>query len=181
MNSDDELTPDQAERLRRARIDLTPPPELETRTVSALRARRLVGRRRRATAAAWLVASALLIAMAVWRVEHRAQAPDTSPRDSRFVLLLYAGDRPVRGAADDRRREYAAWARGLSDRGVEISGEELGQDRRLMGAGAVTLDVPRGFFVVRAPDLDAAERIAGGCPHLKYGGAIVVLPVVQGQ
>jgi hypothetical protein len=34
--------------------------------------------------------------------------------------------------------------------------------------------LPRGFFVVSAPDLNAAHQIASTCPHLRYGGRIVI-------
>jgi len=31
-----------------------------------------------------------------------------------------------------------------------------------------------GYFIIRAASLDQALRIAGGCPHLDYGGEIEV-------
>jgi predicted GIY-YIG superfamily endonuclease len=40
--------------------------------------------------------------------------------------------------------------------------------------GSVPPVQPRGFFVVRARDLAEAQRIAAACPHLRYGGRIVL-------
>jgi hypothetical protein len=95
------------------------------------------------------------------------------------VLLLYAGVDPIAGAPDARRQEYAQWARDLTSRGIAISGEELSEEAREVGSGGrPTGDLPRGFFVVAAADVEAAERIASTCPHLHYGGRIVVKRIV---
>jgi hypothetical protein len=94
----------------------------------------------------------------------------------RYMLLLYAGGDPVTGTADDRRREYAQWARDIASRGVAISGDELADESKVLGAGTdvnTTLQ-PRGFFIVEAPDLPSAERVASSCPHLRHGGRIVI-------
>jgi hypothetical protein len=99
-----------------------------------------------------------------------------TPAGPRYVLLLYAGAEPVAGSADGRRREYAEWARGVASSGVAISGEELTAETRAVGADGPSgpAALPRGFFVVSVPDLDAAQRIASTCPHLRYGGRIVI-------
>jgi hypothetical protein len=112
-------------------------------------------------------------------VTRRSVAPPESPR---FVLLIYAGTSPVAGAPDIRRREYSQWARDLAAGGTPISGEELSEDAREVPAPpGAPLDglLPSGFFVVSAPDLDAAQRIASTCPHIRYGGRIVVKRVVS--
>ena len=91
------------------------------------------------------------------------------------MLLLYAGSEPVTGSADDRRREYAQWARDIASRGVTISGEELAGEMRVIGAATdVSPTQPRGFFIVEAPDLAAAERLASTCPHFRHGGRILI-------
>ena len=179
MNNDDWTAEEQA-RLRAARIDGVPPRGLEETTVAALRERGLVRPpKRRLMAVAALVAMAAALVVAVgWSVTHRSVAPPSSPR---FVLLLYAGTDPVAGAPDARRREYSQWARDVSAGGTAISGEELSEEAREIPAPAGAPPgglLPRGFFLVSAPDLDAAERIASTCPHLKYGGRIVIKRVV---
>lgn len=55
------------------------------------------------------------------------RAPAVSPPETKFALFLYEGDEFDR-TADARAlaAEYAAWASELRDRGVTITGEELG-------------------------------------------------------
>jgi hypothetical protein len=179
--TDDELTREEHDRFARARVPVTPPAGLEDRTVRALRERGLVRRPRPWSSAIAAVAAAAAILLAVGWGVMRTAAPGGPPAaGSRFVLLLYAGVDPPAGAADTRRQEYAAWARDLSSRGVAITGEELAEDAREIGGGAASPPglLPRGFFVLGAESLDAAERIAATCPHLRYGGRIAVKRVV---
>jgi hypothetical protein len=185
MNND-EWTPEEQDRLKAARVDGIPPRGLEEATVGALRERGLVRPANRGLmAAAGLVAmAAALVAAVGWGVMHRSAAPAPAPPASpRFVLLLYAGTDPIAGTPDTRRREYSQWARDVAAGGAAISGEELAEESRELptGAdpGAVAGPLPRGFFVVSAPDLDAAQRIASTCPHLRYGGRIVVKRIVS--
>lgn len=191
MNNE-EWTPEELERLRAARADTVPPPDLEAATVATLRHRGLVTRRlahgpvaaafrqKAVAAAALLAVAAALVVAASWSVMHKTAAPVPPSASPRFVLLLYAGADPIAGAPDTRRQEYAQWARDLSSRGIAISGEELSDEAaREVGSRARPAgDLPRGFFVVAAADLEAAEQIASTCPHLRYGGRIVVKRIV---
>jgi hypothetical protein len=188
----EEWTPEERERLRAARAELVPPPDLEDATVAALRHRGLVTRRfphgagvaafrrKAVVATALLTLAATLVMAAGWSVMHRAVAPITPSPSPRFVLLLYAGADPIAGTPGTRRQEYAQWARDLSSRGITISGEELSEETRQVGSTVPpAADLPRGFFVVTAADLEAAQRIASSCPHLRYGGRIVVKRIVS--
>ena len=112
------------------------------------------------------------------------------------MLLLYE-DAAYRAAATsedqaDRVAEYVAWAGELRERGVEVEGEELapaGESAWLdgrwdgvvaaEGAPGGTLGALAGYFVVAAPDLDAALAIARTTPHLAHGGTVVVRRVVE--
>src|SRR4029078_13733523 len=79
-------------------------------------------------------------------------------------------------AAAASRREYAKGARESAWRGVAISGEELAEETSVVGSGGdvnPTLQ-PRGFFIVEAPDLPSAERLASTCPPLRHGVRIVI-------
>jgi hypothetical protein len=189
MNNE-EWTEEELARLRAARTDAVPPPGLEDATVAALQHRGLVASafrrrtaRRLAAAGALLGTAAALVAAIAWSVTHKPAPPAGPPAAPRFVLLLYAGAEPIAGAADTRRREYAQWARGVAAGGAAISGEELSEDGREVPAPVdappAMVPLPRGFFVVSAPDLDAAQRIASTCPHLRYGGRIVVKRIVS--
>jgi hypothetical protein len=176
--TDEDLTRDERDRLARARVPVEPPSGLEDRTVRALRERGLVRRPRpRAIAIGAFAAAAAIVLAAGWAAMSRTAAPGAGPR---FVLLLYAGTDAPAGTADIRRQEYAAWARELASRGVAITGEELGSETLEVGTGASSAAdlLPRGFFVVSAESLEAAERIAATCPHLRHGGRIAVKRIV---
>ena len=201
----DDLSQEEYERLRRARTDVAPPPRLEDDTVAILRERGLVrpALRIRSIASArwtWAIAAAI-VAIAGWPIVQRLARPELAssavPASAaasssstiagpRYMLLLYAGGTAVTGTPDTRRREYADWARGLASRGVAISGEELSEEAREIGAAdgsaaraPASSPLPRGYFVVSAPDLESAQRIASTCPHLRYGGRIVVKKIVS--
>ena len=176
---DDELPPDVAKALSDARVPMAPPRAVEDATLASLRERGLVYPRRRRAIAMWTAAAAAaIVALAAWLVLARTTPPADGPR---FVLLLYAGSDPVGGTADVRRQEYGAWARDLASRGVQVSGEELSEESAALGAtnAAAEAALPRGFFVIRADDLEAAQRIASTCPHLRYGGRIVIKRVMS--
>ena len=183
--TDDDLTGEERDRLRRARVDPAPPRALEDQTVEALRRRGLLRRSRRSlVAVGWPVAAAAALAAAVtWMALHRSSTPGAAATGPRFVLLLYAGAEPVDGSPETRRREYAQWARDIASRGVSISGEELSDDAHEIpaatGSPAVQAPLPRGFFIVEAPDLASAERLASTCPHLRYGGRIIVKRILS--
>ena len=172
--NDDQWLPEEQARLARARVPVTPRAGDEDRLVAVLRERGLLRARRRRFAIPALAAAAALVLAAVWLMTPRQPAGAPSP--PRYVLLLYAGTDSGEGTAAARRREYAEWARSVASGGVAISGEELAGESRTLGAvpSPAPDPVPRGFFVVAAPDLDAAARIAATCPHLRYGGRIVI-------
>jgi len=175
--------------LAAAREDRTPPPELEAATVAALRSRGLVGGRRWTRRGATLVKIAALAAavlIGVWIGQMRSSRP--APSGSRFVLLLYLGaEYQATDAAGDRAREaeYGAWIRSLARAGHATMGEklawggiELRPNRPPVELTPVqTPDAARGFFIIVAADEQAALAIAETCPHLKYGGRVVVRPI----
>jgi hypothetical protein len=182
---DDTLTPlneEERERLARARADRVPPRALEERTVALLRERGLIRASRRPwLAAGFAAAAAALLALVLWAVPPRSTSTASAGTGPRYMLLLYAGADPVSGSAEARRREYSQWARDVSSSGVAITGEELSDEVRELGVSAgepAALALPRGFFIVDAPDLASAERIASSCPHLRHGGRIVIKPIV---
>ena len=177
--NDETLTDEECDRLSRARVDVAPPRALEERTVAALRERGLIRPSRRPWMAAGIVAAAaaVLIAIVLWAVPPRSSVTSTAS-GPRYMLLLYAGADGPQGSADSRRREYAQWARDLAATGLTITGEELSDAAREVGTSGGSLLLPRGFFIVDASDFASAERIASTCPHLRYGGRIVIKPIV---
>ena len=176
--NDETLTDEECDRLSRARVDVAPPRALEERTVAALRERGLIRPSRQRWVAAGVLAAvaAVLLAIALWAVPPRSSVSSTAS-GPRYMLLLYSGaDAPA--DADSRRREYAQWARDVAATGLTITGEELSDAAREVGTSGGALLLPRGFFIVDAPDFASAERIASTCPHLRYGGRIVIKPIV---
>jgi len=175
--------------LAAAREDRTPPPDLEAATIAALRSRGLVGGRRLTrTSVALLQIAALVAALlaGVWIGETRTARP--APNGSRFLLLLYldAEYQPTDAAGDvAREAEYSAWIRALARAGHATMGEkvawggvELRPNRPPVDLSPVpTPDSARGFFVIVAADEQAALAIAKTCPHLKYGGRVVLRPI----
>jgi hypothetical protein len=186
MRSDDELTPEERDALGRLPRTATPPPGLEQATVSALAARGLLRRpRRRLDASLALAASVLFIAggLSLARFGNQATLADTRPR---FALFLYEGPeyrQPAPGAMDQRVREYVAWARTERRDGIVEGGEKLKDDSEVAVEpdGTTAPASPRlgesrlaGFFLIRAADQRSALVIAQSCPHVRYGGRIVL-------
>lgn len=107
-----------------------------------------------------------------------------------FMLLL-KGD-----TTRDRDRElspaevqviiekYIEWSAGLEAGGHYVASNKLrhapmrtlqpadGGVRVLDGPFSEAKEVVAGYFVIEAGDMEEAETIARGCPHLRYGGEI---------
>jgi len=107
-----------------------------------------------------------------------------------FILLLHrqVGPRPAFSPEEIAAvtRDYLGWGERQRAEGHLKAGEKLGDDPgRILSAEAgrvVVTDGPyaeskellAGFYLIAAPDYDAACRIAETCPHLKYGGRIEI-------
>jgi len=171
-----------------ARKDEAPPADVEGRTQAALRAAGLVGRTRRPLRD-WLFAAAALAAAVVagfWiGVNHRKPAPG----GSQFLLLLYedaAFEARHRDDIPQLEAEYSDWIRSLARSGHALAGEKLawrgaelrgGQPPRFL-PDSLDPNTANGFFIIVAEDEQRAIAMAETCPHLKYGGRVVVRPIV---
>jgi hypothetical protein len=80
-------------------------------------------------------------------------------------------------------REYAEWAGARAEQGELVAGKKLreGPDVVIGANGSVETPAPSagaarlgGFFVIRAADASRAVEIARSCPHVRYGGSIVI-------
>lgn len=195
-DQDQPLPPDVRDELRRAG-SARPDDSLRARTIDALRAEGLLdgdtagdrrGRRRLAIAAA---VAALAVFLAGYWAGSLGGGPalpgDPPATDGLYLLLLRE---PVGGLATDGRTEeeltaeYAAWARSEARAGRLVRGERLAPEALRIG-GARVPDRPAtteisGFFLIRAPDLERAANIAQDCPHVRYGGAIELRPIMSG-
>ena len=187
-NDNIELSPEERQALRSMRSDEQPPPRIEDDVVRSLRRDGLLddvsvppyvrGRRW------WWVGAASAAAAAVlttWIVLRSPAGGPASPASAgpRFVLLLYGGE--PRGSGPSRHDEYAAWARRVAAQGIQIAGEELAEEATEVtrGSGPAEPPVqPRGYFVISARDAETAREIAETCPHLSYGGRVILRRIV---
>ncbi|MEX2151970.1 MAG: hypothetical protein WD825_01450 [Gemmatimonadaceae bacterium] len=154
------------------RIDA--PTSLHGRVHAALRQRGLI-RYRRSTSTWGLLAAGAVLCFAAGlftgRVSSRQAAVAVAPR---YALLLYGGSEGDTDAARAARaEEYHRWALSLSGDARFVSGEELGRVVDELPARSLREPVA-GFFLIHASSDELATRIARGCPHLKYGGRVVV-------
>lgn len=167
--------------LRRLPREVAPPQALEGETVAAVRRAGLL--RRRAAVLPWLAAASLVIAAFTGGLFAGRRPSPVAPSPT-YALFLYGGSTGADSAAHaERAAEYGAWAGAPHADGVIVGGEALGDGGTVVTpspgqspAGAP--DTPVGFFLVRAPSAEAAARLARDCPHLKYGGHIVVRAVL---
>ncbi len=189
MRSDDEFTPLERDALTRLPRSADPPPDLEQATVAALAARGLLRRPRRWRNPALAIAASLLLFAGGLTVGRFAAAPGAEMPDDgrpRFALFLYEGPeyrQPAPDAMERRVREYVAWASAGREDGSVEGGEKLKEDDDVViapdgsvGSVPAPAEASRlaGYFLIRATDERAALAIARSCPHVRYGGRIVV-------
>lgn len=178
--------------LRALHREALPPPQLKVRVTRTLTARGLL--RRPSTSRRWIgaMAAAVLLFVIGLTVGRGTTAGGPASAGPRFVLLLYQDASFEPGPTPHAHYdEYAAWAQGLRDRGKLVSGTALDSASVLLHAAAGGLEVTHngvasaagvvgGFFIIRAASNAEALAIAETCPHLRYGGRIVLRPVFPG-
>ncbi|MBM4193179.1 MAG: hypothetical protein FJ202_02200 [Gemmatimonadetes bacterium] len=111
-----------------------------------------------------------------------------------YALMLYGGEEPADSIGEvARSAEYSRWA--SRDHGPDaavVGGEALGLAEasiaRYATASSGEVEVEEklgeatqlvGYFLVFARSREAALRLARDCPHLKYGGRVVVRRILQ--
>lgn len=188
-NQETDLTLDEQNALKGARADYAPPPNLEVRIRKELRRRGLlvgppVWRNWRLVAA--LAAVMLAFAFGTqWRSLFQSAKPQP-----RFMLLLYEDASTWKGASEGQAKlakEYRAWAQMLERTGALVTADELDKSAAvltttgLQGTSAILEQngQPDGFFLISARNQSEALEIARTCPHLRYGGSVVVQKVVM--
>jgi hypothetical protein len=163
------------------RNELVPPAALESRVVDALRQEGLIRTAPRFSwplrIAASLVVFVLGAAAGHYVLPLRLTAPQAAKAQPRYLLLL-SGDVAPAADGSTRATEYGNWARSLGARGIAISGEELSAHAEIIsnqrGATFPDLTTAGGYFLIEARDDRAAAELARTCPHIKYGGTIVI-------
>jgi len=173
--------------LSRLHAEVEPPPGVEERLVQQLRARGdIVGRRR---IPFWLFAAGIAAAAALVVILFRRPV-EAGNQEPQFLLLIAEDGRytPPADSTDAQARvaEYTEWAGRLAGAGRLVSAGELaysGTDVRAEGKSPSVIDsktgAVSGYFLVHAESLAQAEQLAADSPHLKYGGTVVVRPIVH--
>ena len=173
------------------------PPELERRLRATLESRGLVrrtgewthqpepsGTGRRGTWAllAGLLAAGFLLGALTRGALGTGSRPGGVAAVGQYVLLLYGDPPDDTGAVHiERAREYGRWASGLTDGARWVGGHEMADVVESFGPStlAAPSDIGRlaGYFVIEAPSRERAAEVARSCPHLKYGGRVVVMAI----
>src|SRR5688500_1225284 len=156
---------------------LSAPASLHARVRDSLRSRELI--RASSARGPWRMRTALAAAAVVCfaaglfagRQSPRQPSVSFTPQ---YALLLYGGaEAETRAPGRSRAEEYGRWAAGLSGDAAFVSGEELG---RVVGElpNRSGREPVAGFFLIAASSDEIAMQVARDCPHLKYGGRVVV-------
>ena len=174
-----------------------PPVGLEARVKATLEARGLVTpagsahertpASRRLAASAWmprlgfLAAGLLLGFLARTALGTTGGRPPAAATGGQYVLLLYGDPPDDTGAVHvAREREYGRWASQLTRGARWVAGHELGDVIASLGQSDAVASAPErlaGYFVIDAASRERAAEVARSCPHLKYGGRVVVMAV----
>ncbi|HEY4042023.1 MAG TPA: YciI family protein [Rhodopila sp.] len=111
----------------------------------------------------------------------------------KYILLIYSNEAAMASTPEPAMNEtlaaYGAYTQAMSQAGVMVSGERLrpssaattvrttdGKSQVLDGPYAETKEQLGGFFIVEAPDLDAALSWAQRCPGSTHG-VVEVRPI----
>ena len=107
-----------------------------------------------------------------------------APEQPRFLLLIHGGEEPPAAEREAVVDAYRQWARRLAAEGRLVGADELAEEAVLLSAGEAggverTSREPSagGYFLISAPDIDAALAIARDCPALARGGAVEVVAI----
>lgn len=149
------------------------PAGLRDRVHGTLASRGAAGRSRLRRWGGLAAAAVLLFVAGVGTGRATQPAPASAPAAT-YALLLYGGHETPNEVPGARAQEYGRWAANLTGARF-VSGEELGP---VVGAYGPTAPSSQerveGFFLIDAPTDTAAIAVARQCPHLKYGGRVVL-------
>lgn len=160
------------------------PTHLHTRLRSTLASRSIV-RHAPSRATRWAAAAGLLAAGFLLGAVVRGRASDSAPgsaKTGQYVVLLYGdtpGDTGVVHTA--REREYGRWASTLGGGVRWVGGNELHDVVAKLGTPSSERGAEKlaGYFILEASSRERATAAAESCPHLKYGGRVVVMTIAS--
>ncbi len=97
-----------------------------------------------------------------------------------YLLLYYGGSMPSSPAEQaEMLKAWQAWFGGLGKTAIKDEGNPFSGTMKSVGPdGAISsapiARPPSGYAIVEAESIDAAARMAQGCPVLTSGGQIAV-------
>ena len=107
-----------------------------------------------------------------------------------FLFLFRRSPNPVKASPEEMQvimQKWMSWVSDLKATGVYKAGEPLMPTGKTLHKDNVITDGPfaegkelvGGFFIVDAPDIDAAIEMAKACPDLERGGTVEVRDVAK--
>ena len=164
--------------------DEAPHPHAEPRTVHELQRTGQLGTRSRFGRLSRVllpIAAGLILLLGGMWLGRRSSGGTGVPRFALFLLEDATFQGVPQVGHDALVAEYSAWAGNLAQQGKLLLGEELGGRAWPLGAsGEAGLDMAQsitGLFILTTTSEAEAMAIARSCPHLRYGGGIVVRPI----
>jgi hypothetical protein len=114
----------------------------------------------------------------------------------KYMLLIYVAqpaEPPTEQAVEQEMGEYWAYEKAVADAGVKVASDALqgvetattvqvrdnGERVVTDGPFAETREILGGYYLIDAPDLDAAVDWAARCPGSRRGGKVEVRPVME--
>ena len=102
---------------------------------------------------------------------------------TKYLLAYKGGGTPA--SEQDRQAAMAAWGQWFGSLGAAVvdGGNPFGRSRGIAAGGGrdegAAGSALTGYSVLQAESLDAAARMAAGCPILKSGGTVDVYETVN--
>jgi hypothetical protein len=122
--------------------------------------------------------------------------PTSEEHAMKYMLLIYGAEPaepPTEQAIEQEMNAYRAYEKAVAEAGVRVASEALqgvatattvqvstdGERVVTDGPFAETREVLGGYYLIDAPDLDAALDWAARCPGAHGGGKVEVRPVME--
>lgn len=107
-----------------------------------------------------------------------------------FLFLFRRSPNPEKASPEEMQvimQKWMSWVDDLKKKGVYKAGEPLLPTGKTLHKDNVVTDGPfaegkelvGGFFIVDAPDIDAAIDMAKACPDLPRGGTVEVRDIAK--
>ena len=102
---------------------------------------------------------------------------------AKFLLIYHGGSQPETEEAG--KEVMAQWMKWFETIGPSVAdgGNPTGEAKTIAPGGKVSdgagADPVSGYSLVTADSLDAAVKLAQGCPHLKAGGTVQVYETIE--